>query len=103
MIRMNDRFRLFIAVLCAVVLVVSGSLPAARAAASSPQIDAVLVLDVSHSMSNSDPGSIGNEAMKLFIDMLSAKGDRSVSLPTRRGSNGRRRCSKSARRRTRRI
>ncbi|MBJ6360957.1 VWA domain-containing protein [Paenibacillus sp. GCM10012307] len=76
MIRLYDRFRLIIAMLCIAVLAVSGSLPAARAAASSTQIDAVLVLDVSHSMSSSDPGNIGNEAMKLFIDMLSAKGDR---------------------------
>ncbi|RXZ80494.1 VWA domain-containing protein [Paenibacillaceae bacterium] len=47
-----------------------------KQASSAPQIDAVLVLDVSHSMTTSDPGKIGNEAMKMFIDMLPAQGDR---------------------------
>ncbi|WP_238192201.1 VWA domain-containing protein [Paenibacillus sp. L3-i20] len=46
------------------------------AAGGASKIDAVLVLDVSHSMDNSDRDKIGNEAMKMFIDMLSEKGDR---------------------------
>lgn len=52
-----------------------GSLSRVHAAQGASQIDAVLVLDVSNSMSASDPGKIGNEAMKMFIDMLSAQGD----------------------------
>ncbi|GIO38230.1 hypothetical protein J41TS12_30910 [Paenibacillus antibioticophila] len=40
------------------------------------QIDAVLVVDVSNSMNTSDTNKIGNEAMKMFIDMLSVSGDR---------------------------
>ncbi|WP_322907376.1 VWA domain-containing protein [Paenibacillus sp. SGZ-1009] len=39
-------------------------------------IDAVLLLDASNSMKSSDPQKLGNEAMKLFIDMLPGQGDR---------------------------
>ncbi|WP_138752113.1 vWA domain-containing protein [Paenibacillus sinopodophylli] len=60
----------------ALLLLPFGSFYTANAAQGSSQIDAVLVLDVSNSMSTSDPGKIGNEAMKMFIDMLSTKGDR---------------------------
>lgn len=72
-----QRLRVIVLLLIAVLVMTSG-LPyrLAAAAATSSKIDAVLVLDVSHSMSKSDPNSIGNEAMKLFIDMLSAQGDR---------------------------
>ncbi|WP_172253404.1 vWA domain-containing protein [Saccharibacillus deserti] len=44
--------------------------------AGSAPIDAVLVLDASNSMATSDPQKIGNEAMRLFIDMLPVQGDR---------------------------
>lgn len=60
----------------AVLLLPFGSYSTANAAQGASQIDAVLVLDVSNSMSASDPGKIGNEAMKMFIDMLSTQGDR---------------------------
>ncbi|MFM9280970.1 vWA domain-containing protein [Paenibacillus jiagnxiensis] len=51
---------------------VAGVLPLkADAASSASQVDAVLVVDVSNSMNTSDPDKIGNEAMKMFIDMLS--------------------------------
>lgn len=56
--------------------------PSAYAASSgqssgaSSQIDAVLVLDVSNSMKTSDKNGIADEAMKMFIDMLSAQGDK---------------------------
>ncbi|BCG57542.1 vWA domain-containing protein [Paenibacillus sp. URB8-2] len=49
--------------------------PSSSSGASS-QIDAVLVLDVSNSMKTSDKNNIAGEAMKMFIDMLSAKGDK---------------------------
>lgn len=65
---------LLIAVLLMVPLV--GQLPQADAAAQSSQIDAVLVVDASNSMKASDPNQVGNEAMKMFIDMLSTKGDK---------------------------
>ena len=57
-------------------LPLAGSLPAAHAAAPSSKIDAVLVVDVSNSMNSSDKNKIGNEAMKMFIDMLSVQGDK---------------------------
>ncbi|AKG37542.1 von Willebrand factor A [Paenibacillus durus ATCC 35681] len=56
------------------------ALPAYAAQSAPPgassQIDAVLVLDVSNSMKTSDKNNIAGEAMKMFIDMLSAKGDK---------------------------
>ncbi|WP_314589371.1 vWA domain-containing protein [Paenibacillus terrigena] len=58
------------------LLPLAGSIPAAHAAAQSSKIDAVLVVDVSNSMNSSDKNKIGNEAMKMFIDMLSVQGDK---------------------------
>ncbi|OKP92877.1 hypothetical protein A3842_01685 [Paenibacillus sp. P3E] len=52
---------------------------AGRASAASPapsHIDAVLLIDVSNSMNKSDKNKIANEAMKMFIDMLAAQGDK---------------------------
>jgi Ca-activated chloride channel family protein len=46
------------------------------AAKATSQIDAMLVVDASNSMKKSDPDKIGNEAMKMFIDMLSVQGDK---------------------------
>ncbi|NQX47505.1 VWA domain-containing protein [Paenibacillus tritici] len=49
----------------------------ANAASAAPShIDAVLLIDVSNSMNKSDKNKIANEAMKMFIDMLSAQGDK---------------------------
>lgn len=45
-------------------------------ATGSASVDAVLVLDASHSMNESDPQGISAEAMKMFIDMLPASGSR---------------------------
>lgn len=49
---------------------------AGQNASGGANIDAVLVLDVSNSMKTSDQSNIAGEAMKMFIDMLSAKGDK---------------------------
>jgi Ca-activated chloride channel homolog len=43
---------------------------------TSSRIEGVLVVDVSRSMLTSDPNKISNEAMKMFIDMSSLKGDK---------------------------
>mgnify|MGYP001026572708 CR=1 FL=1 len=62
-----------------VVLLLTGLIvQPARAANSSSasRVDAVLVVDVSNSMNTSDPDKIGNEAMKMFVDMLSTGGDK---------------------------
>lgn len=53
------------------------SLQASAATSAAPShIDAVLLIDVSNSMNKSDKNKIANEAMKMFIDMLSAQGDK---------------------------
>lgn len=43
---------------------------------TSSRIEGVLVVDVSKSMLTSDPNRISSEAMKMFIDMSSLKGDK---------------------------
>lgn len=53
-----------------------GKMPAAQAAQAASKIDAMLVIDVSNSMDTSDKDKIGNEAMKMFVDMLSSSGDK---------------------------
>ena len=58
------------------LLPLGGQLPTVQAAPQASQIDAMLVIDVSNSMNTSDVNKIGNEAMKMFIDMLSAQGDK---------------------------
>lgn len=47
---------------------------------TSSRIEGVLVVDVSKSMLTSDPNKISNEAMKMFIDMSSLKGDKIGSI-----------------------
>src|SRR4051812_33139771 len=63
-------------VLSLLLLPYSVSMQEVSAAQSSSQIDAMLVVDASNSMKKSDPDKIGNEAMKMFIDMLSVQGDK---------------------------
>lgn len=46
------------------------------AADTDQKIDAMLAVDVSTSMNESDKNKIANEAMKMFIDMLSLQGDK---------------------------
>lgn len=42
---------------------------------STSHVDAILVIDESASMKHSDPNKISIEAMKMFIDMVTVKGD----------------------------
>ncbi|NIK78262.1 Mg-chelatase subunit ChlD [Paenibacillus castaneae] len=69
------RFTRYLMIAAIVLLLPFSRFTTVNAAQSGSQIDAVLVLDVSNSMSYSDPNKIGNEAMKMFIDMLSTQGD----------------------------
>ncbi|WP_083442722.1 VWA domain-containing protein [Paenibacillus sp. IHB B 3415] len=62
-------------ILCIAVLPFGGAAASAASAAPS-HIDAVLLIDVSNSMNKSDKNKIANEAMKMFIDMLSTQGDK---------------------------
>ncbi|SDM42845.1 vWA domain-containing protein [Paenibacillus jilunlii] len=62
-----------------VLCIFAAPFAAGRASAASPapsHIDAVLLIDVSNSMKKSDKNNIAGEAMKMFIDMLSAQGDK---------------------------
>ncbi|WP_226679068.1 VWA domain-containing protein [Mesobacillus jeotgali] len=65
-------------VLCWVFfLSIFSSVPfAAKADSKRPDVEALLVLDASISMNDSDPKKLGNEAMKMFVDMLSVDGDK---------------------------
>ncbi|MGE7827985.1 vWA domain-containing protein [Paenibacillus sp. NPDC093718] len=68
-----------LSLMAAVLLTLSwsgGTMPQAMAASQGSKIDAVLVMDASNSMKNSDPERIGSEAMKMFIDMLATTGDK---------------------------
>lgn len=70
--------RIFPALLLALCLAASPFAAVQANAATSAQshIDAVLLIDVSNSMKTSDKNKIANEAMKMFIDMLSTQGDK---------------------------
>lgn len=51
-------------------------LPAQGWAQTTGNLDAVLVVDVSNSMTQSDKNRLSNEAMKMFIDMTSLSGNK---------------------------
>lgn len=74
----NVFWRILPALLLALCLTAApvGLLPAYAASPAPSHIDAVLLIDVSNSMNKSDKNKIANEAMKMFIDMLSAQGDK---------------------------
>ncbi|WP_238652658.1 vWA domain-containing protein [Paenibacillus piscarius] len=74
----NRMLRLLPMLLLALCLTVSpfGAGRAGAASAAPSHIDAVLLIDVSNSMNKSDKNKIANEAMKMFIDMLSTQGDK---------------------------
>jgi Ca-activated chloride channel homolog len=68
---------LFFIILLLVSFLLPGLTLAANTAVNTDQkMDAVLVVDVSNSMKDSDKNKISNEAMKMFIDMLSKDGDK---------------------------
>ncbi|MHB8061429.1 MAG: vWA domain-containing protein, partial [Ruminiclostridium sp.] len=59
-----------------IVLVTISQVPIAAAlAAPTSHVDVILVIDESASMKHSDPHKISIEAMKMFIDMVTVKGD----------------------------
>lgn len=60
-----------------IVLLILGTGPASVYAANADQkMDAVLAMDASTSMNDSDRNKVANEAMKLFVDMASISGDK---------------------------
>nr|WP_134682820.1 VWA domain-containing protein [Brevibacillus migulae] len=60
---------------CFLLMLMVG-MPAPGWAAGSGNLDAVLVVDVSNSMTQSDKNKLSNEAMKMFIDMTSLSGNK---------------------------
>jgi len=60
---------------CFLLMLMVG-MPAPGWAAGSGNLDAVLVVDVSNSMTKSDKNKLSNEAMKMFIDMTSLSGNK---------------------------
>lgn len=75
----KNRLQRILPVLLLILCIAASPFYAARASAASAapsHIDAVLLIDVSNSMNKSDKNKIANEAMKMFIDMLSTQGDK---------------------------
>ncbi|MEJ8545180.1 VWA domain-containing protein [Brevibacillus borstelensis] len=75
MIRMTALFRYILCLGLLLGLVTSGG-TAGFAQAGTDKMDAVLVVDVSNSMSESDKNGVSLEAMKMFVDMTSAQGNK---------------------------
>ncbi|WDM24059.1 vWA domain-containing protein [Paenibacillus polymyxa] len=79
MLSRDRKWFLVIGIICTMIMTSILAWQPQTANAASPsasKVDAVLVVDVSNSMNTSDPGKIGNEAMKMFIDMLSTQNDK---------------------------
>ncbi|PPQ50106.1 VWA domain-containing protein [Paenibacillus peoriae] len=75
----DRKWFLVIGIICTMIMTSILAWQPQMANAASPsasKVDAVLIVDVSNSMNTSDPGKIGNEAMKMFIDMLSTQNDK---------------------------
>ncbi|MEK4853525.1 vWA domain-containing protein [Paenibacillus sp. FSL H7-0756] len=75
----KNRLQRILPVLLMILCITVSPYAASRASAASAapsHIDAVLLIDVSNSMNKSDKNKIANEAMKMFIDMLSTQGDK---------------------------
>ncbi|MDQ0048310.1 Mg-chelatase subunit ChlD [Paenibacillus polymyxa] len=75
----DRKWFLVIGIICTMIMTSILAWQPQMANAASPsasKVDAVLVVDVSNSMNTSDPEKIGNEAMKMFIDMLSTQNDK---------------------------
>lgn len=75
MIRMTALFRYILCLWLLLGLVTSGG-TTGFAQAGTDKMDAVLVVDVSNSMSESDKNGVSLEAMKMFVDMTSAQGNK---------------------------
>lgn len=76
MLRKNKWLLSLMAAMLLILTWSGGTMPQAVAASQGSKIDAVLVMDASNSMKNSDPERISSEAMKMFIDMLATTGDK---------------------------
>ncbi|USG65572.1 VWA domain-containing protein [Brevibacillus ruminantium] len=75
MIRLPALFRYILSLWLLLALVTTGG-STGFAQSGGDKMDAVLVVDVSHSMSQSDKNGVSLEAMKMFVDMTSAQGNK---------------------------
>ncbi|MDF2726445.1 MAG: hypothetical protein K0Q59_6123 [Paenibacillus sp.] len=67
--------------ICMVLFVLVAGTPVLHAASgATQQMDAVLAMDASTSMNDSDKNKVANEAMKMFVDMAATK----TKWPTKR-------------------
>lgn len=76
--KITHRLRFAAAAFLLIAALLLPLLPAsvAHAADTDEKLDAVLAIDVSNSMAESDRSKVANEAMKMFIDMTSVSGDK---------------------------
>ncbi|QRG67601.1 vWA domain-containing protein [Brevibacillus choshinensis] len=72
MIRFSVLCRYVVCTALLLVFVLTGT-PMSFAQTSGSSMDAVLVVDVSNSMTQSDKNKVSNEAMKMFVDMTSTQ------------------------------
>jgi Ca-activated chloride channel homolog len=73
---LNKKISILVMLLYLFFLVNSFKVHAEESFITSSRMEGVLVVDVSKSMLTSDPNKISNEAMKMFVDMSSLKGDK---------------------------
>ncbi|WP_066321181.1 VWA domain-containing protein [Bacillus sp. FJAT-29814] len=71
--RLVTSFTVFMVVFC---MISSFQVRAEGDADVTSRIEGVLVVDASRSMLSSDPNNLSSEAMKMFVDMSSVKGDK---------------------------
>lgn len=77
MIRLPALFRYILCLILLLGMFMSRETAAfAQTASGADKMDAVLVVDVSNSMSQSDKNGVSLEAMKMFVDMTSAQGNK---------------------------
>lgn len=75
MIRWKVMIR-YLAALAILLVSVITATPPGYAQTSGSNMDAVLVVDVSNSMTQSDKNKVSNEAMKMFVDMTSIRANK---------------------------
>lgn len=78
MIKLAQFHKLSLALVCAIAitLLMASGAPSLHAASPDQKMDAVLAMDASTSMNDSDKNKVANEAMKMFVDMASVQGDK---------------------------
>lgn len=77
MIKKKNYLNIGLSIVLAMIMLFSSSLSLYAASSDGgTKMDAVLAVDMSNSMNQSDKNKLSNEAMKMFIDMASVSGDK---------------------------